>query len=404
MSDVVEAEARVVPSGVPEGWREVALGEVVSVGRGSSPRPIKDYVINKPGIPWVKIADATATTGRNLTKTREFIKEEGRSTTVYPGDLIVSNSATPGIPIFLQIEACVHDGWLTFKDYKNIDKLFLYYFFLNYRRVLEHSASGSVFKNLKIDIVKSLELTLPLIEEQKAIAGVLSAFDDKIELLREQNQTLEQTAQTIFNEWFGKYSPDEPQNLPKGWRVGGFKEIMTLTMGQSPSSKSYNYDLDGLPLLNGAIELKSDGIFPLKYTIDSKRESKKGDILLCIRATIGNINISNRVYSLGRGVAAISPDKGFYYFTFYFLQGFIDKISKNATGSVIKGLSKDDFNNAEIIIPESSLLRKFDDVIQPIFKKIRDNSEQIQTLTKTRDTLLPKLMTGEVRVGTKVAR
>ncbi|MDP1760399.1 MAG: restriction endonuclease subunit S, partial [Candidatus Woesebacteria bacterium] len=177
---------------IPNSWRITKLGNQIRVGRGSSPRPIQDF-ISDHGIPWVKIADASASETRYIVKTKECIKEEGRSTSVKIGDLIVSNSATPGIPKFLGIDACVHDGWLVFADYKDLDKLYLYYFFLDYRRTLEHSASGTVFVNLQTEIVRNIEMNLPPIAEQQAIAKVLSSLDDKIELLREQNKTLEAT-------------------------------------------------------------------------------------------------------------------------------------------------------------------------------------------------------------------
>ena len=118
---------------IPTGWKKTTLGRQIRVGRGSSPRPIHDFLSNC-GIPWVKIADASASETRYVLKTKEFIKEEGRSTSVKVGDLIVSNSATPGIPKFMGIDACVHDGWLVFNDYKDLDKLYLYYFFLDYRK------------------------------------------------------------------------------------------------------------------------------------------------------------------------------------------------------------------------------------------------------------------------------
>ena len=115
-------------------WEEHKLGDIVKIGRGASPRPIKNYVIDKPGIPWVKIADATKSINKYIERTNEFIIEEGRRKTVYPGELIVSNSATPGIPKLMKIEACVHDGWLVFDEYKNIETLYLYYFFLHKNR------------------------------------------------------------------------------------------------------------------------------------------------------------------------------------------------------------------------------------------------------------------------------
>ena len=142
-------------------WKEYKLGDLVEIGRGASPRPIKNYVTDKPGIPWVKIADATKSINKYIERTNEYIIKEGRRKTVYPGELIVSNSATPGIPKLMKIEACVHDGWLVFDEYKDIETLYLYYFFLDYRRVLAHSASGTVFKNLTTEIVKNISVSPP---------------------------------------------------------------------------------------------------------------------------------------------------------------------------------------------------------------------------------------------------
>ena len=152
--------SELIKNNIPNGWIETTLGRLVKVGRGSSPRPIHNY-LSTEGIPWVKIADATASDNKYIEKTKQFIIEEGRSTSVKPGNLIVSNSATPGIPKIMAINACVHDGWLVFDDYNNIDKLFLYYFFLFFRKKLNHSASRSVFKNLKTDIVRNIELIIP---------------------------------------------------------------------------------------------------------------------------------------------------------------------------------------------------------------------------------------------------
>lgn len=111
-------------------WKKVKLGEVCSIRRGSSPRPIKDY-LSDAGMPWVKIADATESNSRFINKTNEFIKIEGvgRSVVVEPGALILSNSGTAGLPKFMGIKACIHDGWQVFDDLNGIDKNYL----LNFR-------------------------------------------------------------------------------------------------------------------------------------------------------------------------------------------------------------------------------------------------------------------------------
>lgn len=163
-------------------WKSCKIGDVVSVRRGSSPRPIKEYV-SETGMPWVKIADATKDQTRFINFTSEFIKEEGieKSVVVNPGDLIVSNSATPGLPKFMNIKACVHDGWLVFDSYNGILKDFLYYYFIVIRGRLVNQANGSVFKNLKTDIVRNFDIKLPDLETQQKIVKILSQIDEKIE-------------------------------------------------------------------------------------------------------------------------------------------------------------------------------------------------------------------------------
>ena len=165
-------------------WKSCKIGDVVSVRRGASPRPIKDYV-SESGMPWVKIADATKDQTRFINFTNEIIKEEGieKSVVVYPGDLIVSNSATLGLPKFMNIKTCVHDGWLVFDNYDGILKEFLYYYyFIVVRGKLVNQANGSVFKNLKTDIVRDFNIKLPDLKTQEKIVKILSQIDKKIEL------------------------------------------------------------------------------------------------------------------------------------------------------------------------------------------------------------------------------
>ncbi|MDN4369017.1 restriction endonuclease subunit S [Citrobacter portucalensis] len=147
---------------IPEGWLVKPLGDSLEIKRGGSPRPIKDF-IRPTGYPWVKIADATASTSPFLFKTSEFIKEEGLKKTVYlrKGDLILSNSATPGLPKFLQLDACIHDGWLYFPKISNYTNTYLYFLFLKIRRELVAKGNGSVFTNLKTDILREHLAVLP---------------------------------------------------------------------------------------------------------------------------------------------------------------------------------------------------------------------------------------------------
>lgn len=143
-------------------------------------------------MPWVKIADATADDSRYIRKTKEYIinADAGRLVQVEPETLIVSNSATPGLPKIMKIRACVHDGWLVFSNYKGVTRDFLYYTFVDIRRTLVNQANGSVFQNLKTDIVKEFDINLPSINTQEKIADILLKIDDKIELNNAINNNL----------------------------------------------------------------------------------------------------------------------------------------------------------------------------------------------------------------------
>lgn len=149
---------------IPKGWEVKAIQDVCNIRRGASPRPIQAFMDEtKGGIPWIKIADATSINTPFLLRTKEFIKEKGKTKSVYinEGTLIVSNSATPGIPKFVEFKACVHDGWLILDKYEDNYRSFMYFLILSLRRELINLSNGSVFNNLKTDIVKSYKFVDP---------------------------------------------------------------------------------------------------------------------------------------------------------------------------------------------------------------------------------------------------
>lgn len=408
----VKSEKLRVKSEIPEEWKMTTLGQQIKVGRGSSPLPIQDFLSNN-GIPWVKIADASASESRYIEKTREFIKEEGRSTSVKIGDLIVSNSATPGIPKFMKIDACVHDGWLVFSEYKELDKLFLYYFFLDYRRTLEHSASGTVFVNLQTEIVRSIELNLAPLPEQRAIASVLSSLDDKIELLREQNKTLEATAQAIFKEWFvkfnfpvefgvnsgklkrknigykdagGKMIDSELGQIPEGWRVGTVNDFIKR------ETISYRCDQDDL-LSKGKtpiIDQGTSGLYGYTEREPDFQASKENPVILFTNHTCNMWFVNYSFCAIQNVIPFRGNDKYDIFFVYYMTLGRVSFIEYKGHWP--------DFEQKEYIIPTPKIANEFAEFVKPLQYKIWNNISQIQTLSTLRDTLLPKLMRGEVRV------
>lgn len=166
---------------IPATWVKATIGDVVSVARGASPRPIQKFM-SETGMPWVKISDASASVSKYLFGTAECIIPEGVSSsrTVVPGMMIVSNSASPGLPMLMEITACVHDGWLIIDDYKHVSQEFMYYHFLAERQGLVSSSNGSVFNNLKTDIVKAHPIIIPDAETMSTVTHCFCQLNQHI--------------------------------------------------------------------------------------------------------------------------------------------------------------------------------------------------------------------------------
>ena len=375
-------------------WNEVILKDVVSkLGDGLHGTPLYDdegeyYFIN----------------GNNLSNGKIKIKDETKRITVeeyekYKKDLndrtiLVSINGTLGNVALYNNEPCVLGKSACYFNVKDgVNKLFVRYVVSTprFNDYINNYANGTTIKNVSLKTMREYPFRLPDIAEQKAIASVLSSLDDKIDLLHRQNKTLDAMAETLFRQWF-------IEEVDDSWEVNNFGILFNLIMGQSPKGDTYNENGIGLPLLNGAADY-DNGYNARKYTTDPKRINDVGDIIFCIRGTIGNIEFVNKKFCLGRGVAAIRPKLSQNkHFIFLQLKRIINELISNASGSVIVGLTKDDINLHTFSMPPEKLLINFSDIVTPLFKKIDNNTKEIRTLQNLRDTLLPKLMSGEVRV------
>ena len=375
-------------------WQTKKIGEVVDIRRGSSPRPIHKFLATE-GMPWVKIADATSDTSRYIWKTNEFIIEDGvtKSVKVAPETLIVSNSATPGLPKIMKITACVHDGWLVFSNYRGITRDFLYYKFIDIRRTLVNQANGSVFQNLKTDIVKDFDIDIPCIETQKKIVGILSQIDEKIELNNAINNNLEQQAQAIYQQMF-------IDNASSDWAEGTLSNIADITMGQSPSGSSYNEDGNGTVFFQGRAEFGFRFPTVRLYTTEPKRMACANDTLMSVRAPVGDLNVAHTDCCIGRGLAAIhskNNHQSFVLYTMFSLKKQLDVF--NGEGTVFGSINRNSLNEMPILIPSSEKLDEFEALVAPMDAAIRNNYDEICRLEQLRDSLLPQLMSGELDVS-----
>jgi type I restriction enzyme S subunit len=291
---------------------------------------------------------------------------------------------------------CSTDIWV-FRSKKGFDQDFLFYFLANKEFVdtANSGESGSRMPRADWNYLKVTNWNVPPLSEQTTIASILSSLDDKIDLLHRQNKTLEQLAETLFRQWFVEEAEDS-------WEAGTLDDEFDLTMGQSPLGSELNEDKIGTIFYQGRSDFGFRFPTPRVYTTAPTRLAKPLDILVSVRAPVGDMNIAFEECCLGRGVAAFryKNNSKFYSYTYYKLRSLMEPIKQfEDNGSVFGSIGKDDFKKLENIIPPFKLIEDYQKEAKPIDNKILLNEHQIRTLTQTRDTLLPKLMSGEVRVN-----
>lgn len=396
-------------------WKEVKIGDVCSVKRGASPRPIQNFMC-KNGMPWVKIADATRSNSRYINSTEEFIIKEGvlKSRTVTPGTLIVSNSATPGLPKIMGITGCVHDGWLIIDDFNGVLKEYMYYKFIDIRRVLSNQANGSVFMNLKTDIVKSFPIHIPTIEEQAKIVSFLENIDSKIECNQNICANLEAQAQALFKHWFidfapfkdGKFVESELGMIPEGWRVGTLGDVSSfISRGLSPKYQPGTNEmvLGQTCVRNNIVTLDNAREHNPKQNTD--RRVQKWDVLLNSTGigSLGRVGVvyfdDNNVCFDSHLTVVRSRQESFRYYLGRNLLSRQKEIENMAVGSTGQTeLPKKDVLVMPILIPSDCSLASFNILIDDIGNEMYSLLQENRRLSTLRDTLLPKLMSGEIKV------
>ena len=409
---------------IPSDWKIATLGEVLGKKgyiRGPFGSSLKRNELRSEGIPVYEQQNAIY----DHRDFRFFIDGEKHKElsrfTVKENDLIVSCSGTLGKVSLIKntdLIGIISQALLILRsDIAKILPKYLYYFLISpegYNSLLSRS-TGSVQVNLaNRNIIESIELDLPSLPEQRAIASVLSAFDDKIELLREQNKTLEAIAQTLFNRWFvefnfpdengqsyldsgGKMIDSELGEIPEGWRFGKLGDELEVVMGQSPKGETYNTENDGMEFYQGRADFGERFPTIRLFTTDPMKVAEPMDVLLSVRAPVGEINQTLRKCCIGRGLAAIRSNYKSY--TFYRLFNEQEKIKLyEDSGTVFGSITKSAIENIEYVVPSQDTVRQFEEKVHILDQKIFNNHFQIQALSQLRDTLLPKLMRGEMRV------
>jgi type I restriction enzyme S subunit len=299
-----------------------------------------------------------------------------------------------------------------------------------YKNWVKNLSVGSTRGNINAQTFGDCPISVPERKQQDLLVRTLSLIIDKIELNNRINGELEAMAKTLYDYWFVQFDFPTPsptpspsgragvglpyktsggkmvwneelkRQIPEGWEVKELQEIAKCLMGQSPKGESYNQDGIGTPLLNGPADYENGTLKGRTYTTEPTRLCQKDDLVLCIRATIGNLVYSEQEFCLGRGVAAVrANDKKLSELIYFLLIQEIERFKVQATGSIIVGITKDDLIESKCLIPKNDLINSFHNLIKPQFDKIRVNLKENQKLTELRDWLLPMLINGQVKVN-----
>lgn len=287
---------------------------------------------------------------------------------------------------------------------KNIvDTKFLYYNLKN----KGIKGDGSAIPQITIPMIKKEIVSIPNIHVQKKIAGILSPLDGKIKLNHRINENLAQQAQALFKSWFvdfepfkdGKFVDSEFGKLPKGWKVGILSDIANITMGQSPKGTSYNEIGNGIVFYQGRADFGNRFPSIRLFTTEPSRYAEPHSVLLSVRAPVGDINVAVEKCCIGRGLASIlSKDnhQSFILYTMYSLKKELDKF--NSEGTVFGSINRFSIENLKIVIPPIDVMDEFEHLVSKIDNLLLNLFQETTRLEQLRDILLPRLMSGELKI------
>jgi len=303
-------------------------------------------------------------------------------------------------------------GWLVNQrvgqiraNIKIVDSRFLYYLLnsKSYIDALRITARSGVQVNLSSEDIKNLEIDLPPLSLQQRIAEILGALDDKIELNRQMNHTLEQMAQALYKYYF--VDDIDPENLPEGWKSSKIKEFGLIVCGKTPSKKVSKYFVGDIPFIKipdmhqNTFILKTEDSLT-KEGADSQRTKYIPAESICVSciATVGLVGITTSLSQTNQQINTIVPsykcDKYYLYFVMRGLRKDLQDLGSGGTATLNVNTSL--FSDYEIANPVHSFKELFHNKVEPLFNKILNNSIEIESLATTRDILLPKLISGEI--------
>lgn len=408
-------------------WKEVRLGNVCEIyGRIGFRGYTTNDLVDTPKEGAISLSPKNIINGELNLEQCTYIKwdkyYESPEIMINPNEIVITKTGSSvGRTTF--VRRVVHPMTLNpqLVVLKNISENaeFLSYYIKSalFQSVLKSIVVGSAIPTLSQKNLANLMINVPKeVEDQRRIASILSSLDRKIELNNKINADLEEMAQAIFKNWFvdfepfkdGKFVDSELGMIPEGWKVGRLDEIADVVGGSTPSKAKPEYytqkgiawltpkDLSNHPAVytsRGEIDITEEG-----YNSTSTKLMPKGTILFTSRAPIGYISIAQNDICTNQGFKSLVPRKAGTCFLYCFLKYVTPEIEKKSTGSTFKEASGALMKSLQVIMPEQKVFEEFEEIVSPLFARIESLEKENSRLSTLRDTLLPRLMSGEIEV------
>ena len=386
-----------------EEWKECTLSDLGTIVGGATPSTKDSSNYENGSIAWITPKDLSTHTERFISHGERNITEKGLkscSAQLMPPNSILFTSRAPiGYIAIAKNEVCTNQGFKSIVPNKDTDFMFLYYLLKYNKDNIENLGSGTTFKEVSGSTMKSVPVKVPPLPTQQKIAAILSSLDDKIELNNKINTNLEQQAQALFKNWF-------VDCMNSNTKMSDIIDVRDGTH-DSPKPQESGY------LLVTSKHLEAYSINPTAANFITKEDYEKinerskvdnGDILLSMIGTVGIVSlvIDNPVTWAIKNIGLFKTSKSeeLKYFLLNYLKcdDVKNYIEQHLAGSTQKYISLSELRNLPINIPEKTVLEKFNNVVTPIYEQIINNTNEIKNLKELRDTLLPKLMNGGIKV------
>lgn len=400
-------------------WKEVDIEqtsiEIIDGDRGKN-YPKNNELTNSGYCLFLSAANVTKnglqfSNNSFITKEKDALLRKGK---LMPQDIVLTTRGTVGNVGFYSDDVPypnmrINSGMVIIRPGEDFDTMFLYQYLRScyFRAQITQFQSGSAQPQLPISTLQKMKVIKPDIAAQRRIASILSSLDRKIELNNKINADLEEMAQAIFKNWFvdfepfkdGKFVDSELGMIPEGWRVGRLEDIAEITMGQSPAGNSLNENREGMIFYQGSSDFGFRFPSIRVFTTEPKRLAVTNSVLFSVRAPVGDINVAKEECCIGRGVASIKSKYGYDSYLFYTMKS-LHKLfdSFDGEGTVFGSINKKTLSAIQILLPSDGIVEQFNNIASSFDNRIRSLSDENSRLSLLRDTLLLRLMSGELEV------